>query len=71
MWHSMKTFREKAMEGTNVENVYRHGYIKGREEQLEQDVSMIEGLVENSVDCRDFMENLSVELDRIRRNLRF
>lgn len=65
----MKVFKEKPTQGTNLENLYRQGYSMGRKEQLEHDVSMLEGLVEKSRDCEDFMDNLSFELMRIKGEL--
>ncbi len=43
--------------------------MKGRIEQLEDDVSMLENLFKISQDCNEFRENLSSELKRIEKEI--
>ncbi len=65
----MRVFNERKNTGTNLENLYRQGYMKGRMEQLEDDVSMLENLFKISQDCIEFRENLSLELKRIEKEI--
>ncbi len=65
----MRVFDERKITSTNLENLYRRGYNKGRVEQLEHDVSMLENLLFKSQDCSEFRENLSLELKRIHTEL--
>ncbi len=65
----MRVFDERKITSTNLENMYRHSYNKGRLEQLEQDVSMLESILFKSQDCSEFRENLSLELKRIHTEL--
>ena len=65
----MRVFNERKNSYTNLENLYRQGYMKGRKEQLEDDASMLENLFKISHDCSEFRENLSLELKRIEREI--
>ncbi len=65
----MRVFNERKNSYTNLENLYRQGYMKGRIEQLEDDVSMLENLFKISQDCNEFRENLSSELKRIEKEI--
>ena len=64
----MRAFNARRNDCTNLENLYRQGYWKGRREQLEHDVSMLENLIEMSHDCDEFMKELTRELKRISRD---
>ncbi len=65
----MRVFNARRNDGTSLENLYLQGYRKGRREQLEHDVSMLENLIEMSQDCNEFMKGLTEELKRISRGV--
>lgn len=51
--------------GTNLNAVFRNGYEKGRNEQLEQDMAMIQDVLARSDDFEDFRNLLKREIKRI------
>lgn len=51
--------------GTNINSVFRSGYEKGRNEQLEQDMSMIQEVLRRSEDFEDFRALLEKEIKRV------
>lgn len=51
--------------GTNLNAVFRNGYEKGRNEQLEQDMAMIQGVLSRSDDFESFRELLKREIGKI------
>ncbi len=61
----MKPFADRRAEGTNLENLYKQGYLKGQIEQLEQDMLMLDNIISKSQTYEDFKENLSNEIRRI------
>jgi hypothetical protein len=65
----MKPFSEIRANGTKLKNLYRQGYDKGRIEQLRQDVSMIEDVINRSQNYQEFIENLSADLRKIKFNI--
>ena len=65
----MKPFSEIRANGTKLKNLYRQGYDKGRIEQLQQDVSMIEDVINRSQNYQEFIENLSADIRKIKFNI--
>ena len=65
----MKPFSEIRANGTKLKNLYRQGYDKGRIEQLRQDVSMIEDVINRSQNYQEFIENLSADIRKIKFNI--
>lgn len=51
--------------GSNVNAIFRRGYEKGKKEQLEQDMAMIQNVLIRSEDFEDFKDLLSKEIKRI------
>lgn len=65
----MKPFSEIRANGTKLKNLYRQGYDKGRIEQLQQDVYMIEDVINRSQNYQEFIENLSADIRKIKFNI--
>lgn len=51
--------------GSNVSAIFKRGYEKGRREQLEQDMAMIQDILLKVENYEDFSSLLREELERI------
>lgn len=51
--------------GTNLNAVFRNGYQKGKNEQLEQDMAMIQEVLSRSNSFENFRNLLKKEIERI------
>lgn len=51
--------------GTNLNAVFRNGYQKGKNEQLEQDMAMIQEVLSRSSSFENFRNLLKKEIERI------